>query len=196
VNTDGLTEQVRQQMKAAARQLIDITQPEPHDVFVLGCSTSELAGHKIGSSSSAELAAAAVNPVLTLAREHELYLAVQCCEHLNRVLVVPAAACAEYRLCEVSAVPQLSAGGACAAWAYEKLRQPVLVETLEGHLGLDVGSTLIGMHLRPVVVPVRLASDQIGQAHMVAARTRPKLIGGRRAEYPKDPIKKGPGKKA
>jgi len=190
-----LTE-ISQQVTQAARQLIELAAPERGDIFVLGCSTSEIAGHKIGSASSMEIAQAVVDPLLTVVTAAGLYLAVQCCEHLNRALVVSRQLWRAYGLYRVTAIPHRRAGGACAERAYQLLAEPVLVESLQGHLGLDIGSTLIGMHLLPVVVPVRLAVDRVGRAHLVAARTRPKLIGGQRARYPEDTVRKGPGKTA
>lgn len=189
-------EQVREVITCAARQLIELAQPEQQDIFVLGCSTSEIVGHKIGSASNGDIAAEVVDPLLDITRDAGLYLAVQCCEHLNRVLVVARQACKEYRLTRVVTIPHRGAGGACAERAYRLMDDVVLVESLQGHLGLDIGSTLIGMHLRPVVVPVRLGVDAVGSTHLVAARTRPKLIGGARAKYPEDHVKKGPGKQS
>jgi len=187
-------EDIQLRITRAAEQLIELAEPEPGDIFVLGCSTSEIAGHKIGSASSGEVAAHVVDPLLDITRKAELYLAVQCCEHLNRALVIPRRAYREYRLTRVMTIPHRGAGGACAERAYRVMEDNVLVEAVQGHLGLDVGSTLIGMHLQPVVVPVRLGVDRVGQAQLVAARTRPKLIGGARAKYPEDRVKKGPGK--
>ncbi len=152
-------------------------------IFVLGCSTSEVLGQHIGTGSSLDVAKALFAPLEQFAASRGLFLAVQCCEHLNRALVVSRACQERYQLTEVSAVPQPKAGGSMATMAYVRLPEARLVESIQGHMGLDIGDTFIGMHLRPVVIPVRLSVQNIGGAHLTAARTRPRLIGGERAVY-------------
>lgn len=167
----------------AARELLARASLRPGQIFVLGCSTSEVQGKVIGKGTSMDVAVAILKPLLKVMKENELHLAVQCCEHLNRVLVVEAALAEEYEDDIVQVYPVPGAGGAAAAMAMELFSEPVLLERIRAHAGMDIGQTLIGMHLRPVVVPVRLSIERIGSAILTAARTRPKLIGGNRAAY-------------
>lgn len=178
-------DQIAAQVKAAAEGLLERARLRPGQILVLGCSTSEVQGKRIGKAGSVEVARAILEPLLELTGKNQLYLAVQCCEHLNRALVVEAPLVERYGLEEVRAYPIPGAGGAAAAVAMELFHEPVLVERIQGHAGLDIGQTLIGMHLRPVVVPVRLPLASIGEACLTAARTRPRLIGGNRAVYVK-----------
>jgi len=169
----------------ALRGLLGVAGLRPHDIVVVGCSTSEVAGHRIGSASSADIAEAIMDGLLPIIREDQLYLAVQCCEHLNRALVVERECADRYGLELVTVVPHLKAGGALSAAAMREYSDPVVVESISAHAGMDIGDTFIGMHLRRVAVPVRLEISKIGDAHLTMARTRPKLIGGERALYPK-----------
>jgi uncharacterized protein (TIGR01440 family) len=175
--------EVGEQVKAAATELIKLAGVGPGQLLVIGCSTSEVLGRRIGTAGSLQLAAEIMAAVQAAAAERGVALAIQCCEHLNRALVLPRAVAEQQRLPVVSAWPVPKAGGALAAVAMDALPDPVLVESIQADAGLDIGHTLIGMHLRPVVVPVRLSVERIGQAPLVAARTRPKLIGGERAVY-------------
>lgn len=152
-------------------------------ILVVGCSTSEVLGAKIGSAGSTDAAKAILDGLRQVCTHHGVYLAVQCCEHLNRALVLEEQAAIAYNLEQVMVVPVPKAGGALAAQAMTDFEHPVLVESIKAHAGLDIGSTLIGMHLKAVAVPVRLQQKNIGQALVTAARTRPKLIGGSRAVY-------------
>jgi len=156
----------------------------PGQILVLGCSTSEVVGQRIGRGSSLQVAETLLPPLLDRVRETGVFLAVQGCEHINRALVVEQACLDKYGLEEVTVLPALHAGGAMAVKAWESFARPVMVEKIQGHAGLDVGDTFIGMHLRPVVVPIRIAVAALGAAHITAARTRPRLIGGVRAVYP------------
>ncbi|HHW07093.1 MAG TPA: TIGR01440 family protein [Clostridia bacterium] len=156
---------------------------QPRDILVVGCSTSEVAGERIGSAGSLAIAETILQELLAAAQGRELYLAVQCCEHLNRALVVEEACARQYGLEIVQVVPHAKAGGALAEAAMSRFDQPVVVAGVQAHLGMDIGDTFIGMHLRPVVVPVRLPIKQIGHAHLTLAKTRPRLIGGERARY-------------
>jgi len=176
-------EQVMREARDAMLELLEIARPEAGELVVIGCSSSEIAGGEIGKLSSPELAAAVVNGVLPLLRERNLYLAAQCCEHLNRALIIERAAAKIFGYEIVSVRPRPQAGGSFATAVFESLEQPVAVERIRACAGIDIGSTLIGMHLREVAVPVRLKTKMIGNAPVVAARTRPKLIGGPRAEY-------------
>ena len=169
--------------RTAMEALLTAAPLGPGGIVVVGCSTSEVGGARIGSSSNLEIAEAILAGILPLLKERGIHLAVQCCEHLNRTLVVESACAERHRLTPVSAVPHPAAGGAFATLAYKYCSSPWLVETIQADAGVDIGDTLIGMHLKPVAVPVRLPMVQIGQAHLTLARTRPKLIGGRRAQY-------------
>ncbi|CDX05087.1 hypothetical protein SDC9_34222 [bioreactor metagenome] len=157
---------------------------KPRQIVVLGCSTSEVMGQHIGKASSEEVAEALLPLLLAKVRARELYLAIQACEHLNRALVVEEACVEQYGLDAVTVVPSLLAGGSMAVKAWQNYQAPMMVETIRGHAGIDVGDTFIGMHLRPVVVPIRPSIKSIGHAHLTMARTRPRLIGGPRAMYP------------
>jgi uncharacterized protein (TIGR01440 family) len=175
--------EIKRQAAAAADELLAVAGLTPGQILVVGCSTSEVRGARIGSSGSAEVAAAILAALRASCQARGVHLAVQCCEHLNRALVIerPAAEC--YGLEEVSVVPVPKAGGALAAQAMRDFAAPVVVESIQAHAGLDIGATLIGMHIRRVAVPVRLGQKLVGQAPVTAARARPKLIGGARAVY-------------
>lgn len=172
------------QLVEAAEELIAISKARQGQIFVLGCSTSEVQGAKIGSMANPDLAVEMFKALRKVVEGHGLCLAVQCCEHLNRSLVVEEATCTKYNLTEVTVRPIAHAGGSMATAAYENFTSPVVVESIVGHLGMDIGQTLIGMHLKRVAVPVRLKHKMIGEAILTAARTRPPLIGGERASYP------------
>ncbi len=175
--------EIRTQTRAVVGALLEVARLREGDILVVGCSSSEVLGKKIGSASSPEAAAAIFEEIYAAAREHGLYLAAQCCEHLNRALILEAEAAARYRLAPVNVVPQPKAGGSFATAAYAAFANPVAVEHIAAQAGIDIGDTLIGMHLQPVAVPVRTPVQQIGEAHVVCARTRPKFIGGVRAHY-------------
>ena len=153
----------------------------PGSILVIGCSTSEIIGSKIGTNSAPEVAAEVFGAFYDYAKEKGFYLAVQCCEHLNRAIVIEKTAATGLEI--VNVVPQPKAGGSMATQAYSVFENPVVVEEIKADAGIDIGLTLIGMHLKKVAVPVRLAHDHIGEALVVAARTRPKFIGGARAVY-------------
>ncbi|AOQ25364.1 hypothetical protein MTAT_21260 [Moorella thermoacetica] len=172
-------------VQAAAEELLNVAGLQPGQILVVGCSTSEITGRSIGTASSLEIGQAVVEGLLAATNRAQVYLAAQCCEHLNRALVIEAGAARLYNLPVVTVVPAPKAGGSLATAAYASLHRPVVVASLlaQAHAGLDIGSTLIGMHLRPVAVPVRLAIKTIGAAPVTAARTRPPLIGGQRAVY-------------
>ncbi|MCL6515837.1 TIGR01440 family protein [Alicyclobacillus sp.] len=155
-------------------------------LLVVGASTSEVCGHRIGSHTSVAVGRALVETLMDFADGNGCDLAFQCCEHLNRALVVRRGVAAARGYTEVSAVPVPGAGGSVAAWAYFTWPDACLVERVEADAGVDIGDTLIGMHLRRVAVPVRGRRNRIGEAHVVMARTRPPLVGGSRAVY--DPL--------
>ena len=153
------------------------------DILVIGCSTSEVAGGRIGKDSSAEAAEAIFAAVKPILDEKGIYLAAQCCEHLNRAIILEADAAKSRGYEAVNVLPQPKAGGSFATTAWQRMVHPVAVEEIRADAGLDIGGTLIGMHLKRVAVPVRLSVDAIGEARLLAARTRPKFIGGCRAQY-------------
>lgn len=169
----------------AARELLQRAQLEQGSILVVGCSTSEVQGQRIGSAGSGEVAEAILCPLLKVADENKIFLAIQCCEHLNRALVVERAALRRYQLEQVAVYPIAHAGGSLAALAMDLFQDPVVVEEVRAHAGLDIGHTLIGMHLKAVAIPTRLSVNRVGEACLVAARTRPRLIGGMRAAYAK-----------
>ncbi|AFM43473.1 TIGR01440 family protein [Desulfosporosinus acidiphilus SJ4] len=152
-------------------------------ILVLGCSTSEVVGHRIGQGSSLDVAETLLPPLLERVQQKGIYLAVQGCEHINRALVVEESCAEHYGLEVVTVLPALHAGGAMTVKAWESFSSPVMVERIQGHAGIDVGDTFIGMHLRPVVIPVRIHVKELGEAHLTLAGTRPRLIGGPRARY-------------
>ncbi len=181
------THDVRTEIRTAAQILIEVADPEEGNIFVLGASTSEILGESIGSAGNEDVAAAVFDTVYEVTSGRGLYLAVQCCEHLNRCLVIPRSAVRAFSLTRVTVIPTATAGGAVASRAMDKMDDVALVDGAQGHLGMDIGDTFIGMHLRPVVVPVRLHMKSVGRAHLTLARTRPPLVGGYRAQYPEDP---------
>lgn len=176
-----MNEQLISQAKAVIAELTEKAKLKAGDIVVIGCSTSEIIGSKIGTNSSPDTARAVFEAINEYTQEKGLYLAAQCCEHLNRAIVVERQA---VPFCEtVNVVPQPKAGGSFATQAYLHFKDPVVVEEIKADAGLDIGSTLIGMHLKKVAVPLRLENNTIGEATVVAARTRPKFIGGARAVY-------------
>ncbi len=179
----GLLEDVGAQSRRAVEELLEAATLKPGQLLVVGGSTSEVAGQRIGTSGNKEIAAAILRPVLEAVRARGLRLAVQGCEHINRALVVERETADAGGLEEVSVYPVPKAGGALAATAMDLFADPVVVKEVKAHAGLDIGDTFIGMHLRRVAVPVRLAVKAIGSAHLTAARTRPELVGGERAVY-------------
>ena len=153
------------------------------DIFVVGCSSSEITGKHIGKFSAFEAAKAVFEGIYPVLSEKGIFLAAQCCEHLNRALIIEAECAEKYGYEAVSVRPQPKAGGSFATVTYDNFKSPVAVEHIKAHAGIDIGGTLIGMHLRDVAVPVRLSVKTIGEANILCARTRPKYIGGPRAIY-------------
>ena len=171
------------QARQATEELLEAAHLETGDIFVVGCSSSEIMGGHIGKDSSMEAAAAVLAGVLPPLQEQGVYLAAQCCEHLNRAIVIERTVARANGYQIVAAIPQPHAGGSWATNCWRTLNDPVLVEEVKAAAGMDIGGTLIGMHLRRVAVPVRLTIKQIGAAPIICARTRPKYIGGSRAVY-------------
>ncbi len=171
--------------RQALAELLSVSRLESGDIVVVGGSTSEVQGERIGTSPQIGVGEQLLDGLLQAAEAAGVTLAVQCCEHLNRAVVLPRKVARARGLQEVTARPVPGAGGALAAAYYGRLgAEACLVASIEAEAGLDIGDTLIGMHLRPVAVPVRLGRSSIGKAHLVGARTRPPLIGGARAQYP------------
>lgn len=181
VENADLLAQVRQESAAAARQLAEAARLRKGQIVVVGCSTSEVVGRRVGSWSTPEVGQAIFDGLHSVFGPMGVYIAAQCCEHLNRALIVEQAAVPGAEI--VNVVPQPKAGSSFATAAYHAFRHPVALEEIRADAGLDIGGTLIGMHLKKVAVPVRLAQNHIGQAIVLAARTRPKFIGGDRAVY-------------
>ena len=177
-------EQIQKQAKEAVSELLAVAKLRQGDMLVVGCSSSEVVGQTIGKGSSLEAAQAIYDAIAPVLAEAGVYLVAQCCEHLNRALIMERACAEKYGYDIVSVLPQPHAGGSFATAAYQTFEAPVALEHIKAHAGLDVGGTLIGMHLRHVAVPVRLSLDRIGNARLLCARTRPKFIGGVRAVYP------------
>jgi uncharacterized protein (TIGR01440 family) len=177
-------EQWRQELSVILEEFQQQAALTKGQVFVVGCSTSEVIGEKIGTSGTIEVAEMIFQELQKFREKTGASLAFQCCEHLNRALVVERETAVEKNLEIVTVIPVRSAGGAMAAYAYQHFRNPVVVEFIKADAGIDIGDTLIGMHLKHVAVPVRTSIRQIGHAHVTLAKTRPKLIGGERAVYP------------
>ena len=169
--------EIREQSAQAALQVCEAAGLRVGDLFVVGCSSSEVCGEKIGTHSSVEVAEAIFEGIYGVLQERGIFLAAQCCEHLNRALIVERAACEKFGLDEVNVIPQPKAGGSFGTTAYKRFDDPVAVA------GMDIGGTLIGMHIKPVVVPLRIATKRIGEAVLLCARRRPKFVGGSRAVY-------------
>ena len=176
-----MKEKIYVQTKAVMEEMGEKANLQKGNIFVVGCSTSEVIGAKIGTNSSPEVAQVLFEALHDYAKEKGIYLAIQCCEHLNRAIVIEKEAVPYMET--VNVVPQPKAGGSLATAAYHGFVNPVVVEEIKADAGIDIGSTLIGMHLKKVAVPVRLVQNTIGEAIVVAARTRPKFIGGVRAVY-------------
>ena len=167
----------------AVSEVLEISGIQRGEIFILGCSTSEVIGEKIGKASVYEVGETIIAAALSVLEPRGIHLAVGCCEHLNRAVVLSREAAKQYGFEPVSVVPAPKAGGSAATAAYRLIENAVVVEFARCHAGMDIGDTFIGMHLRHVAVPVRISVSQIGHAHLTCARTRPKFIGGSRAVY-------------
>lgn len=178
--------EIQKNAATAVNELVEAAGLKAGDLLVVGCSSSEIVGGKIGKNSSLESAEAVFGAIYPILKEKGIYLAAQCCEHLNRAVIVEEE-CANAKGYEiVSVIPQPKAGGSFATTAYKNFKSPVAVEEIRADAGMDIGGTLIGMHLKRVAVPVRLSVNKIGEANIICARTRPKFIGGCRAVYPEN----------
>ena len=159
------------------------THLRPGTLFVVGCSTSEVAGKRIGTGGALEIGEALYGPLKDFATKHKLFLAFQGCEHINRALTIERKVAEKFMLDPVSVIPVIHAGGSMSAYAYQQMNDPVVVEKISASAGIDIGQTLIGMHLKHVAVPLRTSIRTVGNAIVTVATTRPKLIGGSRAIY-------------
>ena len=183
LTTEKFKEQIYNQAKQATDEVIKASKLNAGDILVVGCSSSEIIGETIGQASSIDAAQAVFAGIYDALKANGIYLAAQCCEHLNRAIIIERELARRDRMEVVNVVPQPKAGGSFATTAYKTFANPVAVEHIKADAGMDIGDTLIGMHLKDVAVPLRISTDKIGEAHLVCARTRVKFIGGERAVY-------------
>lgn len=183
MDTHCTLDDIKRQAQTILKELMDVAKLQPKDILIVGCSSSEITGYKIGSHSSEEVGRAVFEALHSALEGTGIYLAAQCCEHLNRALILEMEASQAHGFQPVNVVPQLKAGGSFATAAYHGFSKPVAVEHIVAQAGIDIGDTLIGMHMGHVAVPVRTSLKSIGEAHVVCARVRPKYIGGPRAAY-------------
>ena len=174
---------VQKQLAVALHEFEQQVKFNEDQLFVVGCSTSEILGEKIGTAGALDVAQILYEEFSNFAHKHKLYLVFQGCEHINRALTLEAAAAKKYHLDPVSVVPVRTAGGSMSAYAHTQMNEPVVVEAIQAHAGIDIGQTLIGMHLKHVAVPIRTSVKCVGEAVITLVTTRPKLIGGERAQY-------------
>ncbi|HAZ20172.1 MAG TPA: TIGR01440 family protein [Clostridiales bacterium] len=178
-----MNQNITNQVSTAVKELVEAAKFNKGDLFIIGCSSSEIVGERIGKGSNMEAAETVYEALAPLLKEAGLYMAVQCCEHLNRAVILEREAADKFGWEEVNAVPHAHAGGAFATIAYHRFTDPVAVEHVRAVMGMDIGDTLIGMHLQEVAVPVRTSVKKVGEANLVTARTRAKFVGGARAQY-------------
>ncbi|CAM3135297.1 TIGR01440 family protein [Filibacter tadaridae] len=171
------------QLEQLLTEMAEQTSFVPGSLFVVGCSTSEIKGSRIGTGGALAIGEALYEPLKRFADKHDMFLAFQGCEHINRALTIEREAARKFNLEPVSVIPQVYAGGSMSTYAYQQMTDPVVVEAIRADAGIDIGQTLIGMHLKPVPVPLRTSVKKIGDAIVTVATTRPKLIGGERAVY-------------
>ncbi|MBQ9461294.1 MAG: TIGR01440 family protein [Clostridia bacterium] len=179
-------EEIKEQARAAVLETIERAKLKSGDIFVVGCSSSTVVGSYYGTASSMDIAQAVFDGIYPELKNRGIFLAAQCCEHLNRAIITERKAAEKQGREEVNAVPQPKAGGSFATITYNTLEDPVALEHIRADAGMDVGGVLIGMHLKEVAVPMMLSVKKIGEANLTAARTRPKFIGGERAHYSDD----------
>ena len=178
--------EITSQSRQAVSEILEKARLKKGDIFVIGCSSSEILGDQIGTATNLDSANAVYDGIIPVLQENGIYAAVQCCEHLNRALVMEREAMEKYGFEQVNAIPQPNhAGGAMATVSYQRFNDPVLVESINGKAdaGIDIGGTMIGMHMHSVVVPMRISLRHIGAAPIIRARHRPKYVGGGRAIY-------------
>ena len=181
IDDKSILEQIQGDAKRIAEELVEAAHLKRGQIVVIGCSTSETLGQKLGSHSVPEAGKAIFEALQGVFAPRGIYIAAQCCEHLNRAIIIEHEAVPNADI--VNVVPQPKAGGSFATACYKAFKNPVAIEHIKADAGIDIGGTLIGMHLKEVAVPLRLSQKTIGQAPVIAARTRPKFIGGERAAY-------------
>lgn len=181
ISDKSILEQIQGDAKRIAEELVEAAHLKGGQIVVIGCSTSETLGQKLGSHSVPEAGKAIFEALQGVFAPRGIYIAAQCCEHLNRAIIIEHEAVPNADI--VNVVPQPKAGGSFATACYKAFKNPVAIEHIKADAGIDIGGTLIGMHLKEVAVPLRLSQKTIGQAPVIAARTRPKFIGGERAAY-------------
>ena len=172
-------DEIKKEINIAVNEIIEKSKIESGDVFVIGCSSSEI----LGTNSNVDLGKVVFEGIYNILKEKNIYLAAQCCEHLNRSLIVEKECAKEYGFPMINVIPQPKAGGSFATAAYHGFKNPCAVEKVRAKAGLDIGGTLIGMHIVPVVVPLRISIKKIGEANIICARSRLKFVGGQRAIY-------------
>lgn len=178
---------LKEQIKNSLFEIIELSKIKKGQILLIGCSTSEVCGYKIGSHSAEDVGFELAKTAYDILNEKGIYIAAQCCEHLNRAVVVSREAVSKFNLEEVNVVPWLKGGGSFATATYKLLGDDAaVVETIKADAGLDIGAVMIGMRLKEVAVPVRLKNNKIGEATVSGARVRPKFIGGERAKYNED----------
>ena len=179
-------EEITAQAKQAVTEILEKANLKQGSIFIVGCSSSTVSGRSFGTASSMDIAQAIFDGIYPELEKRGIYIAAQCCEHLNRAIVTErAVATAQNREC-VNVVPQPKAGGSFATITYRTMKEPVVLEHIKADAGIDIGGVLIGMHLKEVAVPLTLSIKEIGEAHITSARTRLKFIGGERAVYNDD----------
>lgn len=178
-----MTDILKKEAHDAVEQIIEAANLKSGSIFIVGCSTSEILGQKIGTMSSFDTAKEIFSEIYSVLKQNDIYLAAQCCEHLNRAMIIERELADKLNIPIVNVRPMPKAGGSFATAAYESFENPAAVENILGDAGIDIGGTLIGMHLKPVAVPLRISVKKIGEANIICARTRPKFIGGSRAHY-------------
>lgn len=181
---EAIVKQIEKDAAAAAKQLYEAAKLQKGQIVIIGCSSSEVVGQRVGSHSTPEVGMAIYKGLQSVFGKEGIYIAAQCCEHLNRAVVIERDAVPNAEI--VNVVPQAKAGGSFATACYNSFKNPVVLESIKADAGIDIGLTLIGMHLKAVAVPLRLEQSRIGEAIITAARVRPKFIGGNRAAYNDD----------
>ena len=176
-------EEIKKQANAVVLEAIEKSKLQQGDIFVVGCSSSTVKGEAFGTASSVEIAQAIFDGIYPELEKRGIYLASQCCEHLNRAIITEKAAALSQNREIVNVVPQPKAGGSFSTIAYQTFKEPVAVEHIKADAGIDIGGVLIGMHLKEVAVPLTFEPKKIGDAYITGARTRAKFIGGERAHY-------------
>lgn len=174
---------IEKQISKAVEEFIDAAGMKKGQILVVGCSSSEVCGDKIGSNSNYDVAEVLFNSIYSITKKKGIFLATQCCEHLNRAIITERQVADKLNIEEVNVIPMPKAGGSFSTAAYKYFDDAVAVEAIKADAGMDIGDTLIGMHLKEVAVPVRISIKKIGQANLVCARTRRKFVGGSRAVY-------------